>query len=143
MTDKLQYLREINAALASYQDFRECIIEKFETDHFGATVKFALDHIWQSEGVLRPDLNEKKIVRLEFGLVQELHLDGDLNYSMVQEPHKINWGLSEIALITVDDTHYRLARYSTWPARFYHAEFLWEGARHIGLIFSGLTIAED
>jgi hypothetical protein len=130
---------EIEAVLQAYHHFADCSVEDITWRDFGTTLVVTLDYIWSSAGQLREDLDTKRLVDLNFYLVQELHVRNALNAAMCREPSRLNWGVSEVAIVRLMDRSELVAVYRDFPVPFYHIAFLSEGDRRIDIVFSELS----
>jgi hypothetical protein len=133
---------EIARALAGYNNLQECVIETMALEDYGTTVEIVFDYIWNERGELREDLDQVRRLIVRFRRVQRFHLENALNPHMSEFPEELNWGLNEIAamrLVEGDD----LATYREFPVPFHRLEIVWEGRRHIDLIFSELEVTQD
>ncbi|RBQ21869.1 hypothetical protein DP939_04120 [Spongiactinospora rosea] len=135
----------IRAALADHQSFGECVITDVGWAHHGTSIEVPFDYIWNGDGTrIRDDLGSRPhIVVVRAVLVQEMHLANALNPSMLQEPERMNWGLSEVAqVVLVEDSE--LARPYSHPRGLpcHHLAIEWEADRRIDIVAFGFELDE-
>jgi len=131
---------EIKNLLKIYKNFEKCLLVSIKWLEFGKTIELIFDYIWDDEGNLRNNLDKEEFIVLRFKLVQEFHFKSGLNSSMVLEPEQINWGINEISCIRLVENSDILKQYDSLPKQSYHVEIMWEGDRHIDVIFSEMEI---
>lgn len=133
--------RNMNELLKRYQNFKECIVIDFQVTNFGLTTYARVNYIWDQDGHLRKDLDQREeIVVLKFYLVQELVFFADLGPQMILSPEQINWGINEIAMITLVDDSDLEKKYSSLGRPFFHFRFWWEDERRIEIVAAEFEI---
>lgn len=86
--------------LSRWHHLDECLLIEMALTQFGYGVRLAFNHIWASEGHVRPDLDQREErVIIELSAIQRLVLEGGLSQHMIDHPDRINWGLSEVATV--------------------------------------------
>jgi hypothetical protein len=137
----------------SFNRFQECIIVEMRLLDYQTTLELIFDYIWAPDGTIRPNLDAEERVRLQFRLVQEIHITNALNDSQLREPEMMNWGMNEVAWVEIKDDEAYLKKYNNYSHGFHHAEILWEGdkvlrragekTRRIDVVFADLEIVRE
>ncbi len=130
---------QIHAFLEENNHFCECILRDVRWLHFGTTIEFVVNSIWNARQV-RADLDIPKLVTLRFGVVQELTVRNALNPSMCAQPEMLNWGFSEFSMMKVEDSDLARSLAATHGRPFHLFSCVWESERRIDLIFSELQV---
>lgn len=138
----MRELSEMQALLEAYRGFSECVVKSITWRDYGTTVEIALDYIWNPDGTVRSDDEDRLLVKLRFRLVQEFSMKNALRPAVIENPSLINWSFNEIALMVVQADE-RSSLYAAGPATFYHAALLWETGSWIDVVFSELDVAEE
>jgi len=123
---------EISNELKRYNSFEECIIEDIRFHNYLSTVEIDFNYIYDKMGLIRSDLEDKKILTLQFSLVSELRFIGGLSLENLQNIENANWSLNEIALVKLKDNQEDLL---TFNGRLNQISILWEGVRELNIIF--------
>jgi hypothetical protein len=98
----------------------------------------ALLYVWTDDGkIVFAVGDEPRVVKLRFDLVNELHMYNELSAGMIAEPALINWSVSEVALFEVLDS---VQDDTAQSQHFIRARFLWEGPRHVDIMFRTLSV---
>lgn len=135
----MQDLLTIQSMLHAYGDFCECVVETVIWSDYGATVSVTLDYVW--EGDLVRSGGPKRLVTLEFSLVQEVTMVNAFPPPAIADPSLINWSHNEVSIVKVGSDE-RSKRYNTGGVEFFHAKFLREENCWIDIVFGSLTISE-
>jgi hypothetical protein len=112
--------------------FQECILENISFYDYGTTIVLTFNYIWSNDFKIRPNLDEKQIMKLRFSSVNRFVIDNELSNSVIDEPKMINWGFNEISKINLIGT--------TNSSNFLQVEILWETKRKILIEFSNMDI---
>lgn len=126
--------QEVETWIAKHNGFSECIIERLVLSHYGTTFEVVMNYIWDANGSVRSDLDESRQIIIRFLLVQELRINNALTRELLVASENINWGLNEVALVTLVKERDQLGS----DPSFMHLAFLWEGNRRIDVVFSQL-----
>lgn len=126
-------IAEIRDAVAALHELQECLIEDISWAERGLELIVKLAYIWTDAGEISfaAGVAPRKLT-LRFHLVNKVHMFNALSEAMLQEPERMNWGISEIAKFAVNaarDSH-----------EFAEAEFIWEWDRRILVWFRAITI---
>ena len=127
---------EVETWLAKHKGLSECIIEQLTLRHYGTTFEVVINYVWDANGSLRPDLDEPRQIIVRFLLVQELRINNALTREMLVAPENINWGLNEVAQVTLVKEPDQICS----DPSFMHLAFLWEGNRRIDVVFAELEV---
>lgn len=96
-------LEELTAALHRWRNFEECLLHEVRSNHWFYSVDLVFNYVWDSDGAIRKDFTRHPLlVTLRLSGLEEFHLIGALTSGMKQSPERIDWGLSEVALVTAD-----------------------------------------
>lgn len=133
-------LEEIRRQLRDYGSFEESILLDVQWLDQGTTIVLVLDCTCGAANRTQTKPDASKTVRVRFSSVQELHVSNSLSRSMLENMSELNWGLSEIARVQVDDAVSFTSRYRDLPSKSYHAAVLWQGSRRIDIVFGQMTI---
>lgn len=133
---------DIKHVLESVHNLREGILTNVIWEGEGTTLSLYFNSVLDKDGNIRLDLEREKVIMLKFELVQEFHLVNALNDFMLKNPGLLNWGLSEVAMVTVVENSTKLKSYESPIVPLNHIVLLWEGERRIDIIFSRLTVEE-
>ena len=129
----------IENILEEYNDFRECILQEVAWEDQGTTLELTFDYVERQDGEVLLDLQRDSITMRLF-LVQEFHVRNALNDAILREPYRINWGLSEVALVELKEDEKFLAYYENPVVPLHHLAILWETERRIDIVFSGIEM---
>jgi len=128
--------------LLLWNNFEECLLQNIQFVDFTSSVILEFNYIWSAEGAIRDDIESvPKIVKVVCRLVHELHFIGGLTVSMCQSPAKIDWGLSEVSSISINEE--QGLEYSKYTERGIPIVSLcchWEGSRKLEIICSSIDI---
>jgi hypothetical protein len=133
---------DMNDLLQKYNNFDECVILEVRLRDYQTTLELFINHIWDDEGNIRPNIDELRVVVVRFQLVQEVLIRNNLNSAKLLEPERMNWGMNAIALIRIEEQESKLASYRGLPVSFHHAAIMWENERRIDVVFAHLEIEE-
>lgn len=129
MSTAMEVVRE---ALNRHARFEEALLVELRLVNHGYSVELDFNLVLDAEGRVRPNLRDaRESVTLRLDGVTSLELVGGLSDAMLAHPEMINWGLSEIALVEVDDT-------DLGP----QLRVLWEGSRRIVICFRSAAVFE-
>lgn len=129
-------LLDAQAALRRYRSFEECLLDDVRWLRFGSQIDLVFNYVWDEGGQVRDRvLEEPRLVTVRCFGVQELMLSNHLTQAMLDEPDRLNWGLSEVAVVRFE------------PRRLdggdgVQVAVLWEGGRALHVIAAGLEVAE-
>ena len=126
-------LAKAREAVAKLHGLQECIITKIGWSELGLELAVTLDYVWTDAGEICFTVGEEpRQLMLRFQIVNEFRMFNALTTAMLQEPERINWGISEIAKFVIG------------PAQesdeFAKAEFVWEWDRRIVIWFRVLIM---
>jgi hypothetical protein len=128
--------REIAAAhqaIAALHGLQECVIIHVGWSEIPPQLVVRLAYVWTDDGKICFAAGEApREITLRFEVVNELHMFNALTTPMLQEPHRINWGISEIAELVISSPKD--------SDDFGQAEFIWEGQRRMTVIFRAVTV---
>jgi hypothetical protein len=65
-----------------------------------------------------------------------------MNASMLAEPERMDWGISEVASIRLEEDSLFLSKYRHLAIPFHHLTCWWENDRRIDIVFSELEIMD-
>jgi hypothetical protein len=85
----------LNAALEGVHNLEESLLSALELTHHGYSAELRFAHLRGGRPV-----PETSLVTVVMEAVWVLRLTGGLSDEMVQHPERINWGLSEVALVS-------------------------------------------
>jgi hypothetical protein len=140
----LTMANDITDALTRLYSLSECIIEDIVWRDFGLTIDVVIDYIYDDKGKVRTDSGPRRLLTLQFHLVQEIHFIAALNTVMLTEPDRVNWGINEISRVELVANSKLLPRYDSAPVDFHHLAFHWEGEeRSLDVVFAELRLLED
>lgn len=94
-------LEEIRAWMHAHRDFRECIVDAIDVSDFGTTVTLTIDYIWNPDGTVRPDSDDRIMVELRLHGVLALTMHNRLNAAMLADLSALNWGFAEASRLEV------------------------------------------
>ena len=121
---------EIESRIQRLNRLGECILLDVRWLFQGTTIAMLFNYIWDSDGNVRSDLGSSEcVLEVRFHGVNRFHVTNALSASMVQNIDRINWGLSEIALMKVDGIE--LSDVFGDAIEFVRILVLWEGERRI------------
>lgn len=133
-------MSDFRELLKRFRQFQECVLLEVRWLHEGVHLEFIFDYIWTPEGKIRSNLTQVLAIRLRLELVQEFHVRNALNDVMCAEPEQINWGLSEVDVVRLEDHADLLQLYAELPRKFHHLAMIFGGGRRFDVVFSNLTI---
>ncbi len=139
----LKHAGEIIAALKKFNNFRECIIENLILEKYCTTVSATINYIWNENFSLRPNISSKKIIRLNFHIVQEFRIRNDLTPIMMENIHELNWGFNEVSQISLENESSLLQSYGHLNKELHHIAFLWEDSKRFDLVCSEIEILQS
>ncbi|MGW3351854.1 hypothetical protein ACWDA3_51915 [Nonomuraea rubra] len=132
---------EIELALTGHRHFEECLLAEVGWRHYGTTIDFTFNDIWEGDRI-RPEILERpRLVTVRAYLVQELKLANAITEAMAREPESLDWGFSEVAMVGLVADSPLLEPYRRSGTTYHHLAILWEGDRRIDVIFHGLDIS--
>ena len=140
---KYSSFTEIEGYVSARKGFQECIINSFWWAHEGLSFLVEMNYIWDASDEIRDNLDEPKLITLEFFLTQSLRFENALNRSILDKPENVNWGHREISILRVSHDHPQLSRFGVHGLDFYHADFAWESAQRLEIVFSELRVIDD
>jgi hypothetical protein len=85
----------MNAALREVDHLQESLLTALELTRHGYSAELRFAHLRRGRPV--PETSQVTVV---MEAVSALRLNGGLSEAMVQHPERINWGLSEVALVS-------------------------------------------
>ncbi len=86
--------------LAEFDTFNECLVDEMRFVRYGLDLEIDFNHIWREYGNIRDDLDTvRHIVRLLFRNVSTLNIRHDFGAAMLEEPHLVNWGSTELSIV--------------------------------------------
>ena len=116
--------------LSRWRNFQECLLLMFRSADNTYSVELEFDYVWDADGRIRKDLDEtQSVVTLRLIGVDELRFSGALTDGMKESPEQIDWGLSEVAGVTV----------SSGPAPF-KVDVAWERQRSLTVLCQALEL---
>ncbi len=106
-TVRIASAEAVSAWLADNASLTESLLTNLSLENHGYSVEIVLRRITDRVGRL---LEEESDVVIRLDAVEELSLLGSLNAVMVENPDRINWGLSEVSTVTLapEGNAYRL-----------------------------------
>jgi hypothetical protein len=124
---------EAREAISALHELQECLIKEISWAENQLEVIVKLAYIWTDAGEICFTVKqEPRQLTLRFQIVNEFEMSNALTEAMLQEPGRINWGISEIAKLAIG------------PAQdsdeFARAEFIWEWGRRIVILFRVLIM---
>ena len=122
--------------LREYRHLEECLLVEVLWKNYGLTLECIFNYIWTPDGKVRRNLAEPDLVTVTFDLVQELHVQNALNEAMCREPERINWGISEIALMRLEEHQDFLHPYQALPIPFHHMAIIRHQGSRTDIVFS-------
>ncbi|TYB56007.1 hypothetical protein FXF51_45135 [Nonomuraea sp. PA05] len=132
---------EIELALTGHRHFEECLLVDVRWRHYGTTIDFFFNYIWEDDRIRPQILDRPQLVTVRAYLVQELKLANAITETMAREPESLNWGFSEVAMVRLVADSPLLAPYRHHGTTYHHLAILWEGDRRIDMVFRGLDIS--
>jgi len=84
----------LNTAVRAFDNLEESLFRSLELVRYGYTVVLQFDHLRLGRPV-----QDSALVTVTMEAVSAMRLVGALSTAMVQHPERINWGLSEVALV--------------------------------------------
>ncbi|MET4224892.1 hypothetical protein [Oerskovia enterophila] len=84
---------------ARWHGFQECYLEEVRVEEFGYSLRLTFDHVWQSEGVLRDDLDVPSLVSLRCVGVRRLEYVADAPARTVANRAQLAPGCTEVSLV--------------------------------------------
>lgn len=135
-------LSEIQPVLHAYRDFLECIVERIEWADFGTTVTIAFDYIWNADGSVRPDNEQRLLVSLTLHRVEEFEVSNKIPPAVLEEPSELGWSFSEVARAQIarDD---RSCAYDRGGIQFCTLTILRESGPWIRIVFAEMEVSES
>jgi hypothetical protein len=115
----------IRSVLKAHGDFGECLLRELRLVDFGLSLEVIFDCVAGPK-------EQSGTVTLVLCVLHELHLIGAIPPGLLEDPSRVNWGLSEIALV-------QLAESDSDPRR-HRLNILWESDRRIEAAFSVLEV---
>jgi hypothetical protein len=97
-----QRLMVADRRLEKWHYLQDCLLEDIHLVHHGSSLELRFNYIWIEYGKrVRSDKDSPLYVNVRCHLVHYLWFVGGLTASMIREPERINWGLSEIEIVKV------------------------------------------
>jgi hypothetical protein len=137
----MKELLEIRAKLHAYRDLAECVVTDVQFARFGTEIKVVVDYVWNSDGTLKGETDERMSLALTFGLVQRYEMVNRLRPVHFSNPEMIDWSHCEIAMVEVVRDHDSSACEAD-DVTFFHCTFWWEQEAWFRLIAATLEIEE-
>jgi hypothetical protein len=133
----------MRSQLERYRYFQECLLREVRLTRFGTELKFEFDYVWaRNESADWRIADRSSVVVVKLGLVEAVEMNLPVPEALVDEPERANWGLSEIALVQVEQApQSRAVRAASLRPR-YRLVVKWEGDRRIIAVFGRLTIED-
>lgn len=136
---------EMRELLEKHRSFEECLLREVRTARFGTAVVLRFDYIWDDDD---PDgglvADDPRVVRLRLELVREVRLVTALPAGVLAEPERADWGLTEVALVRLEDSSELLAAHrERSDAPLHHLVVEWESDRRLDLIFERLSYSDE
>src|SRR6266496_1067492 len=124
-----------SGAVRKLHYLEECIITAITWDEAAMRLRVTLDYIWTDDGAIcfTKGIEPRELV-LTFELTTVLILNNALTPAMIAEPHRLNWGIGEIARFELLDAS------DFAPDGFLAGRFLWESDRRIDVAFKRLGL---
>jgi len=141
MTSYLDPTSEIERVLGRYEDFSECVVDAVQWSRGGTHIEVSIDYRWNADGTVRRAADDRILVRLQFGRVQEIEVRNRLNGVQLDEPERLDWGISEISRLVIGETA-RSRAYAREHTRFYEASFQRESGVCITIVFADFDWSE-
>ncbi|MGE0817705.1 MAG: hypothetical protein AB7O74_03500 [Candidatus Nanopelagicales bacterium] len=117
---------DVRSWLSSVDNMFEALMTDLRLTQFGYAVRVAFEIVIDVGG---RSLGEPIPVVFELEAVHELALVGALTEAMREHPESINWGLSEVARVRVED-----------DPRGIRLEAIWEGDRRVTVVCDRLRL---
>jgi hypothetical protein len=137
--DRSSRLALARSILEEWRGFQECILEDVRWRDYGTSLDLVFRCIWKDGDQVFRDDEEPRFVALRLLLVQEFDLHNALNAAQLREPERLNWGVSEVAVVRIHESE----DVSMDPAgQFLELECLWEGDRRITARFAAIEAVE-
>jgi hypothetical protein len=130
----------LHAQLHAYRDFDECVVLDLKWFDWLTSLQVDLDFIWQDNGRVRTQLDDRRIVSIRFFGVSELRVIADLADEMVGDDSLLGWGFGEIACLRVEQGKPPRSRLTS-PS--YKASFRREGYTWIEITFLRWEFSES
>jgi hypothetical protein len=136
---------EMQDILEQHRSFEECLLRELRTTHFGTAVELRFEYIWdddEADGHLVAD--EPRPVTLRLESVHEIRFLTALPAGVLAQPERAGWGLTEVALVRLDDSSKLLEAHRAQSERLlHHLVVEWEGDRQLDLIFERLGCSTE
>lgn len=125
-------LETIQSALERHRHLEESLLLELHLVHHGYSVELAFAP-WAGDqsAATRASAERPLVVTFRLDGVSSLEIVGGLTDTMLANPDKIDWGLSEVAVVEVDDIE-------SAPC----LRVLWEGERRIIVHFRSAVVIE-
>lgn len=136
---------EMKEFLRNHHSFEECLLQGVRTARFGTVVKLHFAYIWDDDD---PDgglvADEPRLVTLCLESVREMRFLTALPAGVLAEPERADWGLTEVALVRLEESSELLAahRANSMPA-LHHLVVEWEGNRRLDCVFERLSYSTE
>lgn len=130
-------LREVAEELRRLRHLGEWLLHDVRWLHFGTSVELLFNNVFDSSGAVRADaLESPRLIAIRMRGVQIFNLSNGLSPAMLDEPERIDWGVSEVA------------RVQAWncdlPSRSgVRLEVIWDGPRNLEVIAAGIQIVAE
>lgn len=136
---------EIGALLEQHRSFEECLLREIRTTRFGTAVELRFDYVWDDDD---PDGDsvaaDPRPVTLRLDVVREIRFVTALPAGILAEPERADWGLTEVALVRLEDSSDLLAAHrARSDVTLHHLVIEWEGDRRLDLIFERLSQSDE
>lgn len=124
--------------LAQLSNLQECILLDVQFRHFQTVAWLLFNNIWSTARSVRRDISTVAPVSLVFTGVQRIEFVNALNRWQIEEPERMNWGMNEIALVSLQRIGPANESTKEPASAPFRVIVLWEGDRRITIDFHDL-----
>lgn len=132
----------IEAILKRHHSFEECLLEEVRLSRFGTTLALEFAYIWSDDEADSVRASTTRRITIDCELVHEVQIVTALPPSILAEPERADWGLTEVALVRLQHDSELLEKHHGASIPLHHLLVEWEGDRRIDVIFGLLRVRD-
>ncbi|HEX7131802.1 MAG TPA: hypothetical protein VF228_04470 [Iamia sp.] len=130
---KTDHAADLAAELQRWQNFDECLLIGFRLVQGIYAAHLTFDYIWESEGQVRADLGRvRRPIELLLHGLESMELVGGLPDAQRRQPELLDWGITEVTLVTAEEG----------PAGSLRVDVWWPGERRLTFVANEAEVVE-
>ena len=133
---------DIGQNLAARNYLSECLLQDVRWGHHRTVVTLVFNDVWNADrSAIRDDVLEvPRLVVLKASGVLSFHLDNQLTGGMLLQPELMDWGMDEVAVVTVEEREDREITGEVFNVGGMRVR--WEGGRELTLEATDIAWSE-